>query len=71
MAKNTLIALVAYDLAIHVAHIIKPREWWIRKRLIFWPPVYGKTYNIFWAAYWSIGLLCAIACRKQRSHSTA
>ena len=65
MARKVLIALVTYDLAIHLAHLFKPREWWIKNRLIFWPALYGKRYNLFWVVYWFIGLLCAVQ-QKQK-----
>ncbi len=67
MTNKVLIALVSYDLAVHLAHLFRPREWWIKKRLIFWPSLYGKNYDLFWAVYWLIALLCAIRQQQTRS----
>ncbi len=67
MLKAVVIGLMAYDLAIHVAHLIRPREWWIEKKLVFWPIVYEKNYDKFWSIYWLVALICAIVAFKDRS----
>ncbi len=67
MLKAVVIALMAYDLAIHVAHLIRPREWWMEKKLVFWPKIYGKNCDIFWSIYWLVALICAIAAFKDQS----
>ncbi len=67
MSSKILIALVSYDLAVHLAHLFRPREWWIKKGFIFWPALYGQNYDRFWAVYWLIGLLCAIRQHRKRT----
>ena len=49
-----VIAMVAYDLSIHLIYLLRKETFFIERGLNHWPdwPGHNHAYQIFWSTYW-------------------
>jgi len=55
-----IIAMIVYDLSIHLIYLLNANEWIIKRKLNWWLNWWGLKYQIFWIIYWLIALMLMI-----------
>lgn len=60
IVKSIAVIMIAYDLLIHLLHLVFTREFFQKRKIIFWPVIYGKFYDLFWSLYWIVVIILVL-----------
>jgi hypothetical protein len=52
-----VLAMVAYDLSIHLVYLFKKEQFFLERSINFWPEWSGRPYQIFWCLFWGIAFV--------------
>lgn len=52
-----LVAMIAYDLSIHVIYLFRKESFFLERNIHYWPEWSGRPYQVFWAIYWGFALV--------------
>ncbi|MBP6857533.1 hypothetical protein KBC25_03865 [Candidatus Pacearchaeota archaeon] len=55
-----ILLMIIYDLSVHFVYAFKFDEKIIKKKLNWWPNLWGDKYQAFWITYWVIALVLVI-----------
>jgi len=49
--------MILYDLSIHIIYLLGKEDFFLKRKLNYWPQWHGVKYQIFWTIYWGITLI--------------
>ncbi len=56
MNTNTLLyiilGMIFYDFSIHLIYFFKKEQFFLKRRMNYWPDWTGHKYQVFWALFW-------------------
>ena len=52
-----LAIMIFYDLSIHLLYMAGFEQFFLKRKINYWPELHGKKYQVFWAAYWGIAFI--------------
>ena len=63
MLLYIVIAMVAYDLSIHLIYLLRKEALFMQRKLNYWPdwPGHNHNYQIFWSIYWGTAFVLLLA----------
>lgn len=56
-ALYLVIAMVVYDLSIHLLYLFGLETFFLRRGLNYWPEWTGRKYQAFWSCFWGTALI--------------
>lgn len=47
-----LLVMIGYDLLIHLVYLCGFEQFFLKRKINFWPEWIGRKYQIFWSLFW-------------------
>lgn len=52
-----LALMIIYDFSIHLIYLLGMEEFFLKRKINYWPEWEGRKYQVFWSIFWGIALV--------------